>query len=126
MDDYTRMRRRLERMSEDDFYTLMSEFWSIEVAEVDGRWIEICYDSQGCGGTRPISIKTWRKESTESLLATREEKKSEWNRLCHHVRVDSDSAYSTRLARFAIVLSLVALAGSSFPYLKELIVYLRR
>ncbi len=112
MTDYVDMRKYLQGLTERQFETLICEFGGVELRD-DGK-LEVLVES---GGTRPVDPNTWRDERTEHLLSYKEEHKSEWLRLCYHVRIDDDAARQIRNTRRANVISVIALVvavGSLF------------
>ncbi len=123
MNDYNKMRKYLDGLSQGKFELLISEFCGVDLAEVDdNQWVEGLVET---GGTRPVSLKNWRMDWTKTLLAHKEVKKVEWNRLCYYARIDIDSASQLTLARRALYASLFAILVSVGSLVVSVASYIR-
>jgi len=124
MNDYNKMLKYLEGLSQNEFERLISEFCGIELSEVDDNlWIEVLVET---GGHREVSPRNWRKDWTETLLSYKEDKKAEWHRLCHYARIEVDSAKQLKMARrsqwvsfFAFVISVGSFVLSILSFIKH-------
>jgi hypothetical protein len=107
MNDYMKMRKYLESLNDSAFSELLVKL-GYDIL-IDGHQvIEIEMKSNG---TRSLP-SDWKAFRAEELLAYRENKKAEWNRLCSLVKIDMDAARQIKMTWFANITSILALLVS--------------